>query len=134
NPVSDPVLWVSVVVHPGGGRRGRFFFLLRNLGHERLGRQQQRGNRGSVGQRRSYHLGRVDDARFDEILVFLALRVEAPVFVFLFLALGRDNGAFASRVLRNPARGLIRHSANDVDPQPLIVIAAGVLGDRFQDR
>src|SRR6185436_11283382 len=47
-----------------------FLFLLRNLGDEAFGRQQQASNRGGVLQRGAGDLFRVHHAGLDEVLVF----------------------------------------------------------------
>src|SRR6201992_3765089 len=61
---------VAAVTAAGGG-----FLLLRLLGDERLGRQEEARNAGRVLQSGTNHLGRVDDAVRDEVRVFVRLRV-----------------------------------------------------------
>ena len=64
---------VLVVVRHAAAGRGRRR-LLRLLGHQGIGRQDDRGHRGRVLQRRPGHLGRVDDARLDQVAVLLGRR------------------------------------------------------------
>src|SRR6266498_4264670 len=47
-----------------------FFLLLRNLGDEAFGGEQQAGDRGRILQRGAGDLLRVHDAGFDEVLIF----------------------------------------------------------------
>src|SRR2546422_2314793 len=49
------------------GRCGRL--LLRLLGHHRLGGEQEPRDRRRIEQRRAHHLGRIDDAGLEQILV-----------------------------------------------------------------
>ena len=59
---------------PGSGRRGR---LLRLVRHHSLGGEEQRRDRGRVLQRRTGHLGRVDDAGLEQVDVLTGRGVEA---------------------------------------------------------
>src|SRR3954452_16360197 len=52
--------------------------LLRLVRDHGLGREEQRGDRRGVDERRARHLGRVDDAGGDEVDVLAGGRVEAP--------------------------------------------------------
>ena len=51
-------------------RRRPRLVLLRQLGDDALGREEQAGDGSRVLQRAAGHLGRVDDAGLDEVLVF----------------------------------------------------------------
>ena len=59
---------------PGHGRSS----LLRLVGDDGLGGEEQRGDRRGVLQRRAGHLGRVDDAGGDQVDVLAGRGVEAP--------------------------------------------------------
>src|SRR5204863_7595219 len=56
---------------------GRGRVLLRLVGDDRLGGQEQRRDRGRVLQRRPGDLGRVDDPRLDQVLVLTGRGVQA---------------------------------------------------------
>src|SRR3954471_12698020 len=108
--------------HAAGAARsaaGRFLLLLRNLGDEGFGRQQQRGDRRGVLQRRADDLRGVDDAGLDEILVGVGQRVETFGVLRLTHAL-HDDGAFVSGVGRNPPHRLFDRALDDVDADLLI--------------
>ena len=59
----------------GLGWRGRLVF--RNVGHECLGRQDHPGDRDSILDGGTGDLGRVDDALFEEVDVFLGNHIES---------------------------------------------------------
>src|SRR2546421_12993275 len=59
--------------------RRRVLLLLRQVGDQRLGRQQQRGDRRRILQRHPLDLGRVDDPRLQHVHELHALGVEARV-------------------------------------------------------
>ena len=61
---------------PPGGMPPPLIFL-RLFGDHALGGQQQAGNGGRILQRVTGHLGRVDDAGLDQVLVLLGVGVEA---------------------------------------------------------
>src|SRR5262245_11216974 len=74
----------ALLVHPthATARRGRGSgFLLLLLDDEGFRREEERGDRRGVLERRAGHLRRVDDAREDEVLVRVGERVVAEVLV-----------------------------------------------------
>src|SRR5947199_9924329 len=79
------------------GRRG--LLLLRDLGDQRLGRQQQARHARRVLQRRAGHLGRVDDAGLAPVDVLLRADVQAVTLVRLPVGLDvlPDEAALYSR-------------------------------------
>src|ERR1700704_3380850 len=79
--VSQPVRG-RALIHPAHTAAGtaalrRTLLLLWNVTDERFGRQQQRGDRRRVLQRRPHHLGGVYDTGLDEILVRVGQCVES---------------------------------------------------------
>src|SRR4051794_26120528 len=77
--------------------------LLRQFGHHCFGGDQESRNRSCVLDRRTNHLGRVDDALLDEIAVFTGLRVEAVIVRLVLEDLADDHGAVLARVDRDLA-------------------------------
>src|SRR5687768_1530792 len=61
------------------GARNGSLFLLRLVGDDDLGGEEQTSDRAGVLQRRTRHLGWVDDPRLEQIGVLTGLRVEAVV-------------------------------------------------------
>src|SRR4051794_21835753 len=96
--------------------------LLRQLGHHGFGGDQQRRNRGCVLDRRTDHLGRVDDALLDEVAVFTGLRVEAVVVRLVLEDLADDDGTVLARVDRDLASRPGQRLANDLDAGLLVVV------------
>src|SRR6185503_15441041 len=74
-PPRTPLL-VLIVVH-SPRRHRRLLLLLGELRNEGFRGQKERRDRGRVLDREADHLGRVDDARLDQVLVPLGLGVEA---------------------------------------------------------
>src|SRR3954471_12331064 len=108
--------------HAAGAARsaaGRFLLLLRNLGDEGFGRQQQRGDRRGVLQRRAHDLRRVDDASLDQILVGVGQRVEAFRLLHLAHLLHHDR-ALVAGVGGDPPHRLLDGALHDVDADLLI--------------
>ncbi len=68
---------VGLEVHATGRVAGRSRRLLRLVGDDGLGREEQRGDRCGVLQRRARDLGRVDDALSEEVAVLAGRGVEA---------------------------------------------------------
>src|SRR5712691_6415425 len=67
----------AVAAHGGAGPGTLVFLLLRDLGDESLGGEEQGGDGSRVLQRGPKHLGGVDDARLHEVMVGVAQGVEA---------------------------------------------------------
>src|SRR5699024_9444143 len=82
------------------------------FGHQSFGGQYQRCNGGSVGQCRTSHLDRVDDAICQQIAVFTGLGVEAVVW-FQLRDLGGDDRAVFTSVDGDPAQWLAQCTANN---------------------
>src|SRR6266571_4945026 len=100
----------AVAAHAGAGPGTLVFLLLRDLGDESLGGEEQGGDGSRVLQRGPHHLGGVDDARLHEVLVGVAQGVEA--FVGLHVAdLGHHDRPFLPRVLGDLAKGFLQAAA-----------------------
>src|SRR3546814_15958711 len=69
------------------------------LGHERLGSDEKRGDRGGVLEGGTHDLGRIDDARLHQVFIFAGGGVEAPVVVAAFQKLAHDEGAVLARIV-----------------------------------
>src|SRR5918998_4988859 len=93
--------------------------LLRLLHHQGLGGEQQRGDRGGVGQRGARHLHRVDHAGADQVAV-LTRRGVVAVARLQLRHLGGDHVALLAAVLGDPAQRLDQGPADDADPGPLV--------------
>src|SRR5436309_1257169 len=100
------------------GRGGRL--LLRLLGHHRLGGEEKPRHRRGVEQRRAHHLGRVDDACFEQILVLLARGVEAEGALSVLHLVEHDR-ALGAGVVRDPAQRLHDRLLHDLDAEALVV-------------
>src|SRR5262249_35653707 len=110
---ADASLLSVVVLTARRGAGG--FLLLRNVGHERLGRQQQAGDRRRVLQRDPDHLRRVDDPALHEVPVFPFLGVVSEVARLLAYARRRD-AAVDAGVLGDPAQRLLERGPDDAGP------------------
>src|SRR5512143_482206 len=95
------LLRASVVLH-SVRRGGGGLLLLRQLGYERLGRQQQRRDRRRVLERGTHGLRRIDRARLDQVLVGLSLGVEAEVPILGLADLGSDDRPLETGILGDP--------------------------------
>src|SRR5438105_1641227 len=106
--------------HPvRAARAGTAFLLfLRLLGDHRLGGQHQRGDRRGVLQGRTRHLGRVDHARREQVLVISGRGVEA-VTALALADLVDDDRALPAAVLRDPAGRLLERPSDDVHAELL---------------
>src|SRR5258707_8091959 len=96
--------------------------LLRQFGHHGFGGDQKCGNRCCVLDRRTNHLGRVDDALRDQVDVFAGLRVEAVGVLVLLEDLADDDGAVLARVDRDLACRPGERLADDLDASLLVVV------------
>src|SRR5690242_10529891 len=90
---------------------GALLFLLRLLGDQRLGREHEARDRGRVLERRADDLGRVDDARLQEILV-LELRSVEAVAALAVADLRHDDRAVDAGVARDLAQRLLERAAD----------------------
>src|SRR5258706_15983182 len=78
------------------------FFLLRNLGDEAFGGQEQTGNRGRVLQRSAGDFLRINHARLDQVFIFTGRDVVAFV-AFTPLDFHDNDGAFNTGVVSQSA-------------------------------
>src|SRR3569833_172106 len=128
-PVS-PSCWDGLVhaAHAAARRTAgsRLVFLL--LDDERFRREEEAGDRRRVLQRRAGHLGRVDDAGLDQVLVRVGERVVTERVILRRTDLLDDDGAFTTGVLHDHADRLFDGAANDVDANLLV----GIQLDRLE--
>src|SRR5579863_5993249 len=108
--------------------------LLRNLGDDRLGREDVLGDRRSVLQRRAGDHGRVDDALGDEVHDLTAGSVEAVVLLRLADVVD-DDRALEAGVLRDLTERLLQRAEDDLRAGLLVGVAdgldvEGLLGDQ----
>jgi hypothetical protein len=75
-----------------------------------------------VLDRRTNHLGRVDDALGDQVAVFAGLRVETIIVLVLLEDLAEDDGAVFARVDRDLAGRRGQRLAHDLDTGLLVVV------------
>src|SRR5581483_1482590 len=102
--------------------RARALILLLGLVRDqRLGGQHQRGHRRRVLQRGAHHLGRVDDAGFDEVLVLARGRVVAER-ALAVLDLVDHHRALDAAVCGNLPQRLLDGAADDVDAVLLVAL------------
>src|ERR1051326_751182 len=100
---SRSLRWSGSVL--GHRRRGRCGSLLRNLGDQRLGRENHRRDRGGVLQRRAGDLQGIDDAALDHVGILALGRIVALALALLLdlfdnnAALGAGIGADAPQWL-----------------------------------
>src|SRR6201996_250258 len=96
--------------------------LLGQLGDHGFRGDQQRSHRGSVLDRGTDHLGRVDDALGDHVDVFAGLAVEAVGVLVLLQDLADDDGAVLACVDRDLAGRSRQSLAHDLDAGLLVVV------------
>ena len=94
--------------------------LLRDLGDDRLGREDVLGDRGRVLQRRARHHRRVDDPRRDEIDDLTRGGVQALAFLGLADVVDHDR-ALEAGVLGQLTERLLERPQHDPCPGPLVV-------------
>ncbi len=85
--------------------------------------EHQAGDAGRVLQRGAHDLGRVDDARLDQVAVLVRRRVEAERALAVAHLL-HDDRALDAGVRRDLAERLLDRAAHDVDAEPLLVVDA----------
>ena len=73
------------------------FLFLWNVRDEAFGGEEEAGDGGRVLEGATGHLGRVNDARFDEVLILTGGHIVALV-AFAFLDFGHDESAFDTSV------------------------------------
>src|SRR6202166_3081440 len=96
--------------------------LLRQFGHHGFGGDQESRDGRRVLDRRTDHLGGVDDALLDEVAVFAGLRVEAVRIRLVLEDLADDDGAVFARVDRDLAGRRGQRLAHDLDAGLLVVV------------
>src|SRR6478672_11148802 len=77
-----------------GRHTGAALVFLRYFGHHGFGGDQESRNRGCILDRHANDLGRVDNARRDQVDIFAGLRVEAVVVLILLEDLADDDDTF----------------------------------------
>src|SRR6266849_78785 len=107
-------------------RRGCGLLLLRNVGDERLGGQQHRGDTGRVLQRGTGDLGRVDDSGLDHVRVVALVGVEALALRQVPDLLYHDR-AFPAGVVDDLAQRLLERAADQRDASRLIALELEVV-------
>src|SRR5690606_38470564 len=107
-------------------RHGGLVFLL--LHHDALGGEEKAGDRRGVLERRAGHLGGVDDARLDQVLVGVGTGVVAEVAILGLLHLGHHDRALDTSVGGDGTDRLLDGAAHDVDAD-LLVLGAADLGE-----
>ena len=91
-----------------------------NTADHGLGRQHQRCNRSCILQRRSCHLGWINNTRSDEVFISFCRRIEAEMRIMVALYLLVDDRAFGLAVEHNLTDGLIAGTTDDIDTELLI--------------
>src|SRR5580658_10563525 len=120
----------SVVHAAARGMGGSRILLLGELRDHALGREQQTGDRGRVLEGRARDLGRVDDARLDEVLVLVGRDVVAEV-ALAGEDLADDNRALDARVRAEHPDRVLDGPAHDLGADLLVALEAeGVDGLR----
>src|SRR5947208_128008 len=115
--------------HAAARHRGRAAALrLRLLGHHRFGGEHQAGDRRGIEQGRPDHLGWIDDARLQQVLVLFLERVEAEG-ALAILHLDEDDRAFVAGVAGDPAERLLDRPLHDLDAEALLVADLELLED-----
>ena len=111
-----------------GGHRG-FGFL--DVAEDALGGEEHAGDAGGVLQGHAGHLGGVDDAALEEVLVLLGAGIVAVVRVTVdgraatvttVLDFVHHDAAFEAGVLDNHAQGLLDGAADDLDAEFLVLV------------
>src|SRR5712691_27481 len=105
-----------------GTARHRWALLLRQLGHHRLGGNQQARDGGRVLQRGPHDFGRVDDALRYQVAVLAGLCVVAEGVGVLFQDLADHDRAVLAGVDRDLARRPGDRLADDLDAGLLVVV------------
>ena len=122
---ADGSIHAAHAAHAGvaGGHWG-FGFL--DVAEDALGGEEHAGDRGGVLQGHTGHLGGVDDAALEQVLVFLGAGIVAVV-TLAVLHLVDDDAAFQAGVLDNHAEGLLDGATDDLDAE-LLVLVLGLHG------
>src|SRR6478672_8177622 len=105
-----------------GRHTGATLVFLRYFGHHGFGGDQESRNRGCILDCHANDLGRVDNARRDQVDIFAGLRVEAVVVLILLEDLADDNGTVLARVDHDLASRPGQRLAHDLDAGLLVVV------------
>src|SRR6218665_1653512 len=118
HPHAAPAAHAAHTTHAAATAGGHVLLLLGTLGHHRLGGEHQGGDRRRVLQRGAAHLGRVDHARGQQVLVDARGGVEA-VGARALLDLVDDDAALEAAVGDDLAQRLLDGAADDVHAELL---------------
>lgn len=102
--------------HAASGTFGLWFFR-----HDALGGGQERGHAGSIGERRSDDLGRVDDTLFDHVDILTVQGVVAEVSLQVE-DLRDDDGSVNAGVLGDLGARLVEGASHNVDAGLLVLV------------
>src|SRR2546428_8274151 len=119
----SPLRSVHPAHAPAAGHRGHLLLLLLLRHHALGGQEQSRDGRG-VLQGGACHLGRIDDAGRDQILILVGLGVVAVVELGRLLHLPHDDRALGTRVLNDDPDRLLERTTDDLDAGLLVIIGA----------
>src|SRR6266540_6678085 len=100
--------------------------LLRLLGHQRLGGQEQAGDGSGVLERRPRHLRGVHDARLEHVAVVALGRVQTPAWSEGADLLDHDS-ALQAGVVRDLLQGLLQGLVHDPGPGGLVALQVELL-------
>src|SRR5687768_6823745 len=89
------------------------FLLLRDVGHDAFGREQERGDGRGVLEGEARDLGRVDDPRLDHVLVLVGRGIVA-VAAILLLHLGDDHRAVLAGVRGDLAKRFLERALHEL--------------------
>src|SRR5262249_13738169 len=110
--------------HAATGHGGHWCLLLGSLGDHRLCSDQQASNRGRILQRRTDHLGRINNPVRHKVLKLAGLRVEAESVGVVVLNLADYHGAVFASVDRNLSRRPRERLFDHLDAVPLVFVFA----------
>src|SRR5712691_3083824 len=116
-------LWRTASVHPAAtGHTGWALLTIpRDLADDRLGREEQRRDGRRDLQSGADDLGRVDDARLNQVLVIVGERVESLVRLQL-ADLADDHGALVTGVCRDLTKRLFQGALDDAHAHGLVAM------------
>ena len=110
--------------------RSALLLVFLDVGDQSFGGEHQAGDGSGVLQREAGDLGRVDDARLDQVAVLAGVGVEAEVVVLRLADLADDHGAFVAGVVRDLPSGLFERALHDVDANSFVVVQLELLERR----
>src|SRR5919109_178623 len=107
------------VVHAAGRHAWGRLLLLREIGDDRLGGEEQARDAGRVLEGRARHLGRIDDPGHEHVDILALLRVVAVARLELADSLD-DDRAFLTSVDGDLTQRLLERAAQDLDADRLV--------------